>query len=89
MRSQTCCRRASIQQSFAARLAGSASILSAAEVKGAIEATRLSLPPEALLVFCPPGSGRERSATYCVSNACADVLNPVEVCGDLEAALPE
>jgi hypothetical protein len=47
------------------------------------------LPPDSFTVLCDPGSGREMNATWCLSNACAKVLNPDEVCGDIAGALPE
>jgi hypothetical protein len=48
-----------------------------------------SLPADAFTVVCIPGPDREITATYCLSNVCAKVLNPEPVCGDIAAAVPE
>ena len=62
-------------------------LLGAGRVRSAIEVP--SLPPDSFTVFCDPGPGRETSATWCLSNVCAKVLNPEEVCGDIAGAVSE
>jgi len=46
-------------------------------------------PAEAFVVTCLPAEGGKTTASYCVSDACAKVLNPDPVCDDIARAHPE
>src|SRR5262245_10155739 len=69
------------------KLQPSEGLLSLAGVRAAMDLA--SLPADAFVVVCTPGPDREITATYCLSNVCARVLNPEPVCGDIAAAVPE
>lgn len=68
-------------------LGASNELLSAVQVRRMMPLT--SFPPDSFTVLCVPGEHGEPTATYCLSNACAKVLNPDEVCGDIASALPD
>jgi len=76
-----------LQSATLAKLGASEGVLGAGLLRRAIEIP--NLPPDSFTVLCDPGTGREMSATWCLSNVCAKVTNPDEVCADIAGALPQ